>query len=323
MELPSMRCSPKLLFAGVFPLLLVLIPPNGSSQSPVQAAGVKMTVRTTIDGMSSELTEYFQGDRKRLEYRNATGGAKRPDGSIDWRYGPRIASITRCDLGKMYELNLDAREYHGARYPPQPFTKEQMNAMGIKPQGDLPLTPTLLMEIATRDTGERKEMFGHTARHVIRTRKETPLEGSHSQPQETAEDGWFIDLDNQISCDRKWRGGGRAHAFVAARLGNGNAPPELPKFVEVGKQETGFAVQSRMTTRGVYVLPDGTKKDSTSTFETAVTLLEEGPLDPALFEIPAGFREVAHVETNPPLDWQTAWANAWVRFKARVERLFY
>ena len=317
-----MRLSPKLFWVVVFPLLLVLIPLDASSQSPGKV-GVKMTVRNVVDGMSSERTEYFQGDRKRLEYRNSTGGAKRAVGSIDLRYGPHFASITRCDLGRMYELNLDAQEYHAAPYPPQPFTKEQMKAMGLKPQGDLPTTPTLLVEIRTRDTGERKQMFGHTARHVIRTRKETPLEGSHSQPQESVEDGWFIDpLDTRISCDAKWREGERGHAHVAAWLRNANAPPELPKFVEVGKWETGFAVESRMTTRGAYVLPDGTSKENTWTFETAVTLLEEGPLDPAVFEVPAGIREVTHVETNPPVDWQTAWSNAWVRFKARVESLF-
>ena len=318
-----MRFSPKLFFVGVFPLLLVVNPPDASSQSPAEAAGVKMTVRNVFDGMSTERTEYFQGDRKRLEYRSATGGAKRADGSMDLHYGPHIASITRCDLEKMYELNLDAREYHGAPYPPQPFTQEQMKAMGLKPQGDLPPTPTLLAEITTRDTGERKEMFGHTARHVIRTRKETPLEGSHSQPREAVEDGWFIDpFDMGISCDRKWREGERGHVHVAAWLHNTNGPPELPKFVETGKWESGFAVESRMTTRGEYVLPDGTKKENTWTFETAVTVLEEGPLDPAVFEVPAGFREVAHVDTNPPVDWQTAWSNAWVRFKARVEKLF-
>jgi hypothetical protein len=139
---------------------------------------------------------------------------------MDLRYGPHIASITRCDLWKMYELNLDAREYQGAPYPPQPFTKEQMKATGINPQGDLPATPRLLIEITTRDKGERKVMFGHTARRVIRTWKETPLEGSYSQPQEIVEEGWFIDLDNQISCDRKWREGQYDSQFIGTIVGD-------------------------------------------------------------------------------------------------------
>lgn len=317
-----MRSSSKLFLVGLLPLLLVLMTSDGSSHSPVEVVGVKLTLLNMFNGMSSERTQYSQGDRKRLEYRNTAGGAKQADGSMDLRYGPHMASITRCDLGKIYELNLDAREYHGSSYPPQPFTQERMKAMGVKPQGDLPTTPTLLIEITTRDTGERKQMFGHTARHVIRTRTETPLEGSHAQAQDSVEDGWFIDLDTGISCDRKWREGERAHSHVAAWLKDASAPPELPKFVEVGSRETGFAMESRTTTRGAYVSPDGTKKESTSTSETTVILLEERPLDLAVFEVPVGFREVAHVDANTSVNWQMSWANAWVRFEARVERLF-
>lgn len=315
-----MQSSPKLFSVFFSSLLLVLTARDAASQSPSAAPGVKMTVRFGASGMSGEQTIYIRGDRKRMDYRNATGGATRADGSIDVRYGPRIASITRCDLGQMLELNLDAREYRAVPYPPNPFTKEQMEARGIKPQSGVPSEPTLLIETATVDTGERKEMFGHTARHVVITRKQTPLEGSQSQPQETVTDGWYIDLDNRISCDRKWREG--AHAYVYARSSTDGRAPDRAKFVDVGKPETGFAVELKTTMRGTFTLPDGTRKENASTSETTVTRLEEGPLDAAVFEVPAGFRQVARIETSPPVDWQTAWVNAWVRFKAKVERLF-
>src|ERR1700730_235755 len=64
------------------------------------------------------------------------------------------------------------------------------------------------------------------------------------------------------------------------------------------------------------------EKRGYSTYETTVANLEEGPLDSAVFEVPAGFRPVAYIETSPPVDWQTAWVNAWLQFKAKVERLF-
>jgi hypothetical protein len=315
-----MPFSPKLFSVHFCSLLLFLTASDGASQSPLQPPGIKMMVRFTAAGMSGEQTIYIRGDRKRMDFRSATGGAKRADGSVDVRYGPHAAFITRCDLGQMLELNLDAREYHTAPYPPKPFTKEQVDALKIKPMGDMPSEPTLLIETTTVDTGERREMFGHTARHVVTTRKETPLEGSQTQPQETVTDGWYIDLDNRISCDRKWREG--AHAYVYARSSADDRAPDRPKFVDVGKPEAGFVVELKTTTRGTYAMPDGTRKESTSNSETTVTQLEEGPLNAAVFEVPAGFRQVAHIETNPPADWQTAWVNAWVRFKAKVERLF-
>ncbi len=255
-----------------------------------------MTVRDAFGSMSSERTMYFQGDRKRLDFRSSSGGARRADGSVDVRYGPHIASITRCDLGQMFQLNLDAHEYSSAPYPPKPLTKEQMETIGIKaaPARQPPSKPTLLIETTTVDTGERKQLFGHTARHIIVTRKETPLEGSQREPQESVTDGWYIDLDVRISCDRKY----------------------------VGEPVTGFPVEMKMTNRSTFALADGTKKENTSTNESSITQLEEGPLAPAIFEIPAGFRQVAHIEQNPPLDWQTVLANNWRWLKAQVRRIF-
>ena len=309
-----MRSQLKLLFVVVCSLPLILISSDGASQAPAEAAGIKITVGFGSAGISGEQTIYVRGDRRRMEYRNATGGAEHV------RYGPHIASITRCDLGQVFELNLDAREYHAAPYPPKPLSNEQGEALKIKPPSNLPSEPTLLIETATVDTGERKEIFGHTARHIITTRKQTPLEGSQFQRQESVMDGWYMDLDNRISCDQKWREG--AHAYLQSRASTDSRPPDRPKFVDTGKPETGFALEWKTTTRDTYRLPDGTKKENTLTSEGLVTQLEEGPLDPGVFEIPAGFREVAHIETNPPVDWQTARNNAWQRLKAWVAKVF-
>jgi hypothetical protein len=45
------------------------------------------------------------------------------------------------------------------------------------------------------------EMFGYTARHVITMRTVTPLDDTDAIRQETVTDGWYIDLDTQLSCD--------------------------------------------------------------------------------------------------------------------------
>jgi integrase len=120
-----------------------------------------------------------------MEYRNSFGQ----------RYGPRLVSITRCDLGQSFELNLDTSEYTSASYPPMPRTKEEIARRGLQiPTTYVSDKPTLRIEITTTDTGERKELFGHIARHVVTTRKQIPLEGSHSQLQQSVTDAWYIDL---------------------------------------------------------------------------------------------------------------------------------
>jgi hypothetical protein len=290
-------------------------------QSASRLPGIKMTVRDTVGNIPSERTVYFQSDRKRIDFRSSSSGESRWNGSANVRYGPHVAFITRCDLGKISEVNLDTREYSSAPYPPKPLTKEQLEARGIKlsTAKELPPKPTLLIETTTVDTGERKQFFGHTARHVMVTRKQTPLEGSHQDPQESITDAWYIDIDVQLSCDRKWRPGAHAYLHAGPRPGE---KPELAKFVDVGEPVTGFPVQLKTTSRGMYAMPDGTRKENTSIYETSVAQLKEGPLDASVFEIPAGFRQVAQIETDPPMDWQTVLANDWQWLKAKVRQIF-
>ena len=97
---------------------------------------------------------------------------------------------------------------------------------------------------------------------------------------------------------------------------------KLPKFVDVGEPVTGFPVEMKTTSRSLYAMADGTKKENTSAYETRVVQLEEGPLDASMFEIPGGFRQVAHIETNPAMDWQTVLADNWQWLKAKVRQIF-
>jgi hypothetical protein len=278
-----------------------------------------MTIRTISGGQSGDRTIYIQGDRKREEFRT---GMERPkaDGSMQWIEGPRLTRITRCDLGQTFELNLDAAQYAAWPYPPKPFTKEQIEALRLKtPQTSMPPKPTFRIETKTQYDGGRKEMFGHIARHAITTIKYTPLEDGRREPQETLIDGWYIDLNQQLSCNQEWVEGMRAHMFMSARTGN--QPPDRPEFIDIGKRETGFALQEVTTSKGAHTRRDGTKKQTEFKFETLVTQLKEGPLDPALFEVPSGFKRVDHIERNPTLPLSIQLEDFWERLKVRVAGL--
>jgi hypothetical protein len=284
-------------------------------------AGIKMTIQYGLTANPSRRTIYLRADRKRTEYQNSFG-VKKADGSLQSIHGPHLVSIIRCDLGQNFELNLDTREYTSAPYPPKPFTKEVLKARGL----DAPVTyasdkPTVRIETTTTDTGERKEIFGHDARHIITTRKQTPLEGARSGSQEIVTDAWYIDLNQQLSCDRKWSEGKQGQAYLSTV--SRKQPIDRPEFVTIGEPERGFALSSLMTIKSTYTLPEGTTKHSESKAETQVTQLEEGPLDPALFEIPPGFKHVDHIERNPAA---SAFANPpkdfWQRVRASVAGLF-
>jgi hypothetical protein len=255
-----------------------------------EPSGIKMTTESVVRGNWSTRTSYFESDRLRTEYRNSWGGRR----SGDVAYGPRMARIVRCDLGEAYELNLDASEYTSGPYPPKQLTPEEIKARGLDP-GARQAAPTIRVEIKTVDTGERKEMFGHVARHVITTTTSTPLEGSQSEPQESVADGWYIDFDQRLSCDPKPVEGKHGYMFGYVSVGSLRQPMEKPEFVRIGEAETGFALQVTESSKRPSTLPDGT----VSSFETRVTEFTEGPLNPGLFEIPAGFKRVERIERYP------------------------
>ena len=114
---------------------------------------------------------------------------------------PAIVTITRCDLSQMFVLNLDDREYMSMPVPQPPSIEELQARAAQRPKPAVQPQPTLLIETTTEDTGQGKQMFGYTARHVITTVRQIPLVESGQIPQETTTDGWYIDLDTLVSCD--------------------------------------------------------------------------------------------------------------------------
>jgi len=157
-----------------------------------------------------------------------------------------------------------------------------------KSEPSQPAQPTL------RDTGERKEMFGYVARHVITTSKQTPLDGSTSQPSQSVTDGWYIDLDHSISCDPKVSPGAKRLGFLSSRavVGGKQVPLDRPEFVDIGARETGLPLKETRTVPMSTRFSDSTSKTYDALNESEVTVLERVALDPALFVVPSGYKQV-------------------------------
>jgi|HubBroStandDraft_6_1064221.scaffolds.fasta_scaffold34082_1 hypothetical protein len=259
-------------------------------------AGTKMVIRNTFGSHPSYNTTYWVADRRRTEFTRAVQRTKE-DGSVEWVDEVTSVFIVRCDLGQSFTLNMKAEEYSVAEYPPKRLTPEEMAARGI----NTPVAPqpTLRIETTTVDTGERKELFGHVARHVITTAKQIPLEGSHTQAQETVRDGWYIDVDRTISCEPKLPAG-TVSGFVMAGavVGGKEMMMERPEFVNIGARETGIPVKETRTTTSEAAPATGVRRYSDSTNESEVTHFEEGLVDPALFEVPPGFKRAERSQRN-------------------------
>jgi hypothetical protein len=310
--------------------------------SPVASAmpDLKIEVKFTTPNYSAEgrrTTTYIQNDRKRVEERRG----RSPQPLLIGRVGPviyvsasPIVTITRCDLHQVFTLNLGDREYMSMPIP-KPPTREELLARALQarqayeqarqqnpampPLPTMPTQPNLLIEIITTDTGERNEMFGFTARHVITTRKQTPLmETDQMMPQENVTDGWYVDLDTSVPCDRP--PAGRFGLVTGSVSKKGESPQAtFPTFKSIGSQERGFALMTKERFRTAADLTSGRPAEDIETGGSQVIELSTGPLDPALFEVPKNFRKVPQIRRNAVMPyWMQAlgWVNYyWDRLK--------
>jgi hypothetical protein len=74
---------------------------------------------------------------------------------------------------------------------------------------------------------------------------------------------------------------------------------ERPEFVNIGAPEAGIPVKEmRIITSGT-VPATGVRRYSDWVNESDLTQFTEGPLDPALFEVPPGFKRVERSQRNP------------------------
>jgi hypothetical protein len=197
-------------------------------------------------------------------------------------------------LKQRFHLNLDDRQCVVSSLHTRP-TRAQAQALAAPGQqaATLQRKPTVLVETEIVDTGERKEMFGHRARHVVTTRQVVPLSGAE-RVDTTVIDGWYIDLDTDISCEQS---PGSGHAFLSLHQPGQDAA--VPTFKDIGKPESGFAVATKHTWSGTITLPDGSSRPCGSTWETEVTELSTSAIDPELFEIPSGFQLVERIRQEP------------------------
>ena len=275
-----------------------------------------------------ETTYFVKGARIRSEWRPGAGysrNPKHPNSPTEYTYGPVIATIQQCDTQMGIEINTRDREYEMHPLPRYP-TREELKALAAShskpPEPKEKPKPTVTVERHTVDTGDRKEFFGYLARHVITTTKNIPHQGSRTQPSETVQDGWFIDLKARKSCITDLLPAEKSGGYVAVlTAGLDNRPNEVYELKETGPRENGFPVKVVRTYRGMLKMPDGSTRESVHKTESEVVELSTAPLDPALFEAPKGlkgFKKVDRIDRQPPVP---VWARVymwWERLKARM-----
>ena len=255
--------------------------------STTNAQQYKLKQVSNMMGMKTESTVYVKGSRKRTEGGGIMG------------MGADIVTIQQCDLKRTVKLNDKKKLYFI-----EPFNQENeqvidedatpaaKNKPVVAPKTEATTDPkkggTITMHYSVNDTGDRKKMFGMTARHVWTIRKMMPSPDACTMKDsmKMTTDGWYIDLP-QFICPVQYRP---------------QRPPTRPDQRQVqekqtctdrfitrrsGKGKLGFPLIE--TTRFSMGGGSGQMNEMESSIETLE--FTTMALDSMLFEIPPGYVE--------------------------------
>jgi hypothetical protein len=242
--------------------------PRGRSPrkpAPAPKTDLKITYRTNTGGQMMESATMLKGARERSELRTAHMA---------------MVTIVQCDLKRTIQVSDNARKYVIT-------SMESSDSSAPVPGGAAPSGPgeephrrggVVTYTTTSVDTGERKEMFGFTARHIkSSTVTESSPDACNPLKQRTERDGWYIDFSFGLDCNQ---GSSYAANYPVAPGGC----KDRIQFKQLGTARTGYPLIETTTMYGA----DG-KAMFTSTKE--VVELSREPLDPALFDVPAGYTE--------------------------------
>src|ERR1044072_1954088 len=109
-------------------------------------------------------------------------------------------NITQCDMRRTIQVNDKARRYLITPMDLDDATgataRRTSAARGASQRGGV-----VTMSINTVETGERKEMFGFTARHLKRTTSFQSSPDACTQQQMKVEtEGWYMNLEYGLHC---------------------------------------------------------------------------------------------------------------------------
>lgn len=250
-----------------------------ATSNEANAQQYKLKQVSTASGMKSETTIYVKGKRKRTEGGGYAG------------MNSNIVTIEQCDLQRTVKLNDKKKLYYIDPFANDDETDDVKPAAVKKPVPAKEKTTTktggtIYMYQNITDTGERKKMYGFTARHIWTTQKIKPSADACTMKDSMVikTDGWYIDFPD-FNCQVSYSGKNGGY-------GGGYKPDCMDKFVskKSGKGKLGFALIETKT----MIMGGVTTTEFTTSLETLE--LSTAKLDSMLFEIPPGYTKTENEE---------------------------
>jgi hypothetical protein len=193
--------------------------------------------------------------------------------------GMKMVNITQCDLKRTLAISEMSHKYTITPIAGvEEVTAGATPAQTPAPAGRVKRGGVVTFVQTMTDTGERKQMFGYTARHIItKVHTEHSPDACEKDDMGYETDGWYIDLEINFECLTSYQ---RPNANPMARP---TGCQDQMRFRRVGTARLGYPVL--VTTR--YFGKDGSVQ--TEMTQEVVSLSRE-TLDPSLFDVPAGYQ---------------------------------
>jgi hypothetical protein len=240
-----------------------------SQTPPKTSSDLKIRQRMgPANGGGMETVLYIKGPRMRSEMAGSYG----------------MTTILQCDLKRTLTIYEKTKSYLVT--PTDGTNPNATAAEGDGGGGGAPMTTAappstqrggvVNITQTLTDTGERKEMFGLTARHIKTSMVKTASPDACEKDQKVETDGWYVDFQFAFECP------GEVKKYQPVPV-----PPQQPgchdeiRTKTIGSAKLGFPV---LVTTTIYQ-PDG----KTTTAVQEVLELSREPLSAALFEAPQGY----------------------------------
>jgi len=244
-------------------------------------AGDDLTVskKITVGGNSFSSQTLLKGARERT--------------SMDMGTGSPMITIRQCDLKRSLNVNDGQKTY---LIKPDLEEADSSKAAAVALLGGAQAQDsggTVTYSSTVKDTGEKKQLYGYTARHLkITVVSQSSPNSCNAVKQKYEIDGWYIDIKDQANCQR-------FSPFIKDVQGC----HDHVVLKQTGSAKPGLAVQETIS------LTNG--DDQPMVITTEVTELKKGALAPELFDAPADYKQVsttAELYGAPATATQTAQA---------------
>lgn len=231
----------------------------------------QVTMGTGKDTFTQERAVWVKDARERTENKFVTEDEQMA------AMMPQITEVRQCDLRQTIKINDRSKKYYLAPF----YTSDDKPLPSVQPSTKTEIVKggTVTWTYTLTDTGERRQMFGLTARHlIIKQLSETSKDSCDGeQKMSVEEDGWYVFLiPETVNCMID--------------------PPR-------GEARETKQCRDKLIRKGVFKYPgmmlEGTtkmsnllKKNDLMTLNIKTLDLSKATLEMSLFDIPKGYAEV-------------------------------